>query len=128
MTRILVVDDDEDHMNLFTIILEHVGFKVDSYSDPIEALKEFKPSYYDLAILDYLMPSMNGLELYEILKQSDESIRALILTAIREQLFNYHNKELRDGVLKIIAKPILIPKLLYEIDSILCVKKTNIVA
>ncbi|MFI5405819.1 MAG: response regulator [Nitrososphaerales archaeon] len=129
MTRILVVDDDEDNIKLFTIILEHVGFKVYSYSDPIEALKEFKASYYDLVILDYLMPGMNGLELYKILRQSDESIKALILTASREQLFSSHNEEFRDAVLKIVGKPILIQKLLDEIDSILCcVKKTNIVA
>ena len=60
-----MVDDDEDNIKLFTIILEHVGFKVYSYSDPIEALKEFKASYYDLVILDYLMPGMNGLELLQ---------------------------------------------------------------
>ena len=124
-----MVDDDEDNIKLFTIILEHVGFKVYSYSDPIEALKEFKASYYDLVILDYLMPGMNGLELYKILRQSDESIKALILTASREQLFSSHNEEFRDAVLKIVGKPILIQKLLDEIDSILCcVKKTDIVA
>ncbi len=124
-----MVDDDEDNIKLFTIILEHVGFKVYSYSDPIEALKEFKASYYDLVILDYLMPGMNGLELYKILRQSDESIKALILTASREQLFSSHNEEFRDAVLKIVGKPILIQKLLDEIDSILCcVKKTSIVA
>ena len=124
-----MVDDDEDNIKLFTIILEHVGFKVYSYSDPIEALKEFKASYYDLVILDYLMPGMNGLEWYKILRQSDQSIKALILTASREQLFSSHNEEFRDAVLKIVGKPILIQKLLDEIDSILCcVKKTNIVA
>ncbi len=63
------------------------------------------------------MPNMNGLELYKRLRQSDESIKVLILTASQEKLFNSHNNELQDAVLKIVGKPILIPKLLSEIDS-----------
>ena len=88
MTRILVVDDDNDNLDLFTIVLEHAGFKVNSYSDPVKALEEFRPNNYDLLILDYLMPSFNGLELYKRMKQIDESIKALILTASQEQVFN----------------------------------------
>jgi len=65
VTRILVVDDDNDNLDLFTIVLEHAGFKVNSYSDPVKALEEFWPNNYDLLILDYLMASFNGLELYE---------------------------------------------------------------
>ena len=65
VTRILVVDDDNDNLDLFTIVLEHAGFKVNSYSDPVKALEEFRPNNYDLLILDYLMASFNGLELYE---------------------------------------------------------------
>ena len=76
MTRILVVDDDNDNLDLFTIVLEHAGFKVNSYSDPVKALEEFRPNNYDLLILDYLMPSFNGLELYKRMKQIDESIKA----------------------------------------------------
>ena len=65
VTRILVVDDDNDNLDLFTIVLEHAGFKVNSYSDPVKALEEFRPNNYDPLILDYLMASLNGLELYK---------------------------------------------------------------
>lgn len=127
MTRILVVDDDNDNLDLFTIVLEHVGFKVNSYSDPVKALEEFKPNNYDLLILDYLMPSLNGLELYKRMKQIDESIKALILTASQEQVLIQYNHELRDVILKVVRKPIGIPKLLDEIDSIVRLKKSKVV-
>ena len=65
VTRILVVDDDNDNLDLFTIVTEHAGFKVNSYSDPVKALEEFRPNNYDPLILDYLMASLNGLELYK---------------------------------------------------------------
>lgn len=127
MTRILVVDDDNDNLDLFTIVLEHVGFKVNSYSDPVKALEEFRPNNYDLLILDYLMPSLNGLELYKRMKQIDESIKALILTASQEQVLIQYNHELREVILKVVRKPIGIPKLLDEIDSIVRLKKSKVV-
>ena len=124
MTRVLVVDDDEDNLNLFTIVLEDVGFKVNSYSDPVQVMKEFKTSYHDLLILDYLMPSLNGFELYKRIRQADESIKVLILTASQEQV---HNQELGDMILKVVKKPIAIPKLLDEIDSILRLEKSKVI-
>ena len=127
VTRILVVDDDNDNLDLFTNVLEHAGFKVNSYSDPVKALEEFRPNNYDLLILDYLMPSFNGLELYKRMKQIDESIKALILTATQEQILIQYNPELRDVILKVVRKPIGIPKLLDEIDSIVRLKKSKVV-
>ena len=124
MTRVLVVDDDEDNLNLFTIVLENVGFKVNSYSDPVQVPKEFKTSYHDLLISDYLMPSLNGFELYKRIRQADESIKVLILTASQEQV---HNQELGDMILKVVKKPIAIPKLLDEIDSILRLEKSKVI-
>ena len=127
MTRILVVDDDEDNLKLFTIVLEYAGFKVVSYSDPLEAFKKFKTGYYDLVILDYIMPNLNGFELYERLRQKDESLKILILTASQERLHISHNQELVDMILKVVRKPIGISKLLDEIDSILRLEKTSVV-
>ena len=71
MARILLVDDDKDHLKLFTIVLEEQGHSVDAYHDPDTALSKFKPNYYDLALLDYRMPDLNGLELYGKIKEND---------------------------------------------------------
>ena len=60
MNRILVVDDEPDINMLLMLILEDSGYKVDVYDDPILALSNFQPSYYDLVILDIIMPTMNG--------------------------------------------------------------------
>lgn len=50
--RILVVDDEPDFTLLCSMALEHYGFKVDSFNDPLLALSNFKPDSYDLVILD----------------------------------------------------------------------------
>ena len=40
---------------LFALILEDKGYLVDTYTNPIRALAEFKANYYDMIILDYRM-------------------------------------------------------------------------
>ena len=50
--RILVVDDEPDLTKLCSFALEYHGFKVYTSNDPREALSNYKPSYYDLVILD----------------------------------------------------------------------------
>jgi DNA-binding response OmpR family regulator len=57
----LLVDDEPDITIAFKITLENAGFIVYVYQDPIIALSKFKPSYYDLVILDIKMQKMNGL-------------------------------------------------------------------
>ena len=86
LTRILLVDDDKDHLKLFKMILEREGYSVDAYTDPVTALLNFKPNYYDLAMLDYLMPHLNGLELYRRIREVDSRMKGFIITATHEQL------------------------------------------
>jgi CheY-like chemotaxis protein len=75
--RILLVDDDKDHLKLFTMILENRGYSLDTYSDPAAALLEFKPNYYDLLLLDYRMPNLNGLELFARIRERDPTAKAM---------------------------------------------------
>ena len=63
--RILVVDDEYDIGQSIRIVLNEYGFYVDYFAHPLEALKNFKPNFYDLVILDIKMPKVNGFELYD---------------------------------------------------------------
>jgi DNA-binding NtrC family response regulator len=80
--RILVVDDERDISNSMRLVLNNYGFDVDSFTDASEALKNFKPDFYDLVILDIKMPEINGFELYNKFKSQDVNIKALFLTAL----------------------------------------------
>jgi DNA-binding response OmpR family regulator len=46
--------------DMLKMALEHAGFGVDIFNDPLIALEHFKPNLYDLVILDVMMPTMNG--------------------------------------------------------------------
>jgi DNA-binding response OmpR family regulator len=69
--RILIVDDDPDITFTFKKAFEEanrisggnkVSFHVNTYNDPLLALSEFKPDFYDLMLVDINMPKMNGFD------------------------------------------------------------------
>ncbi|HJU78819.1 MAG TPA: response regulator [Nitrososphaeraceae archaeon] len=59
--KILVVDDEADLTMLSRLTLEDDGFEVDTFNDAQEALLNYRPDYYDLAILDIKMLKMMDL-------------------------------------------------------------------
>jgi two-component system catabolic regulation response regulator CreB/two-component system response regulator ChvI len=65
------------------MVLEENGFKVDSFTDPLLALENFKEQdgMYDMVILDIKMPEMNGFELYRQIKKIDDKAKVCFLTA-----------------------------------------------
>jgi DNA-binding response OmpR family regulator len=68
--NILLIDDEFDITLTLKGILEGAGFKVDSYSDPLLALNNYKINFYDLVILDIRMPKMDKFQLYTKISKS----------------------------------------------------------
>ena len=79
--NILLVDDEHDIILALKYILEGHGFKIDTFNDPITALKSYKTNFYDLVILDIKMPKMDGFELYTKLREKDPKVKICFFTA-----------------------------------------------
>ena len=88
--RILLVDDEVDITTVFTLALADNGFEVDAFNDPIQALSGFRSGSYDLALIDYKMPNMNGFELYREIRKIDERVKVCFITA-----FEVYHEELK---------------------------------
>ena len=118
--KILIVDDEPDITSTFDMILEMNGFEVDSYSDPLLALSNFKPDMYGLALLDIRMPKMNGFELYKKMKKIDNKIEACFITAFEDyrEEFKESFPELEEAKY-FIRKPKAIEDLVKHVATIL---------
>jgi DNA-binding response OmpR family regulator len=116
--NILIVDDDEDLTNLFKTFLEYDGYKVDAFTDPIDALYSFRKNVYDLALLDLKMPKMNGLILSQKFKNIDPTLLFCFITKNKE--FIEHIKRYNLDIEKIVIyKPIWLNELRTKVYTLL---------
>jgi two-component system, OmpR family, response regulator len=83
MSRILVVDDDPHICELVRLFLERDGFDVIEASDGVEALSKLDSVKADLAVIDVMMPNMDGWQLCRELRATFD-IPILMLTAKAE--------------------------------------------
>jgi two-component system, NtrC family, response regulator HydG len=79
-TSILVVDDDRDTCASLADILSDLGYIVDTAHEGFTALELSEQNPYRLALLDYKMPGMNGVELYGHLKQVQAETVGVLVT------------------------------------------------
>jgi two-component system, OmpR family, response regulator ChvI len=93
--RVLIVDDEPDLTLSLKMTLEENGLKVNSFTDPLSALENYKEEagMYDLLILDMKMPQMNGFELYRQIRKIDDKVKVCFLTA-GEMDYEQFGKEL----------------------------------
>lgn len=78
--RILLVDDEPEILRLLTRRLRRKGCEVASASDGGQALALLQQGPFDMAILDFLMPRMNGLDLAAQCCQRRPELKILMLT------------------------------------------------
>ncbi|MFL6316779.1 MAG: response regulator [Nitrososphaeraceae archaeon] len=118
--RIMIVDDEPDVISVLKIVLEENGFEVDSFIDPIAALKNYRTGLYDLLILDIKMPKMDGFELHDEIKKIDDKAKVCFLTASEM----YYKKSRREKYCSLdkdlfIQKPIANEDLVAELNKML---------
>jgi len=115
MVRILLVDDEQDILTSIKKGLTANGFEVDAYDNPQQALEEFRPHTYDLAIFDFKMPQMTGLELYHEIKKIQSDIRVNFMTAFDMNFSSIESVLVDLDVKCFIQKPTTIAKITDQI-------------
>lgn len=123
--RILIIDDDQDINNLFKLFLEHDGYKVNAYTDPVDVLYAFRKNTIDLVLLDLKMPKMSGMLLYQKLRKIDPNLLFCFITADKEYI-QYLKKSIAEIEKVVIYKPILLNDLRSKINSLLSEKKSKL--
>jgi DNA-binding response OmpR family regulator len=80
--RILVVDDNPDIVFTLRVGLESdPAMQVFSFDNPVTALVEFKPNFYDLLLIDVNMPLLDGFQLAQNLVRRDLNVRICFMTS-----------------------------------------------
>jgi CheY-like chemotaxis protein len=117
--RILLVDDEPDVCMVYQIVLEDAGFECISYTDPVKALQEFRPKYYDLILLDIKMPILNGFELCKKIIELDRTVHIVFITASEEYYEKFRSQHFPElGKINYIQKPVSNDELVRIVNTI----------
>lgn len=89
LKKVLIIDDDPDITLAFKLGLDSYyyyenkrRFEVYIYNNPLVALSEFKPNFYDLLLTDVNMPHINGFELSQEILELDSNIKVCYMSAV----------------------------------------------
>jgi two-component system response regulator HydG len=116
-TRLLIVDDDQDTCANLSDILGDLGFAVDIAYRGQQALDLVKRRAYQLTLLDYKLPCMTGVELFQRIRQIDNRVAGLLVTAFASR--ETEAEALSAGLRHVVNKPVDMPKFLPLIEQAL---------
>jgi two-component system, cell cycle response regulator len=121
-TRILIVDDHEDNVEVIRARLEASGYQIESAADGIEALDRVRQSPPDLILLDVMMPHIDGIEVARRIK-ADESLPFIpIIMQTALDTVQHKVEGLGAGADDYVTKPINFAELEARVKSMLRIK------
>ena len=117
MFHILVVDDDKNTRRLIQAVLEAENYSVTTAANGEEALAAMEHDVFDLVVLDIMMPKMDGYTFTELLRESNNDLPILMVSA--KQLPADRHKAFLVGTDDYITKPIDETEMLLRIKALL---------
>ena len=104
--KILMADDDQDCLELFSFMLKKAGYEVITVSSGLEALEKLDDITPDLVILDVMMNEMDGFTALKNIKRYDETkdIPVIILTNYPKMENAFRSENVDDYILKVTDK------------------------
>lgn len=116
-TSILLVEDEENLHEALRLNLELEGYDVTSAYDGAAALKAIQAEYFDLIILDVMLPEMDGINVTETVRISNNEVPILILSAKNSSADRVLG--LKKGADDYLAKPFNLEELLLRVHKLI---------
>lgn len=113
--KVLIVDDEKDFLDIMAERVRAHGMDVSTTISAEDALQMIEAESYDVVIMDFMMPAMNGFKALKLLKQKNAAIQIILLTG------NVPSEVIREakklGALDVIEKPADLKTLIKKIKQ-----------
>jgi len=124
-TRILLVEDELNIRKLIKLNLEAEGYEVIVATNGREALNKFSEAYYDLIILDLMLPLLNGIDVLEAVRIKNSKIPVIITSA--KDTSTDRILGLKKGADDYLIKPFELEELILRIQKLLARSQDDLV-
>lgn len=113
--NVLVVDDEEQFLDVFSKRLEGRGLKIDTATSGEEAVKHAKERDFDAIVLDLVMPGLGGIETLKRLREENPDLQIIVLTG--HATVEKGVEAIKAGAVDFMEKPVDINKLMEKIGE-----------
>lgn len=114
---ILLVEDEENLQEALKLNLELEGYELSVASDGAEALRKVEQEYFDLLILDIMLPEIDGISVCETIRLKNNTLPILMLSARSSSADRVLG--LKKGADDYLTKPFNLEELLLRIDKLI---------
>lgn len=117
MSRILVIDDENNIRLMMRLALQAAHYEVETASDGLEGLGKFAADNFDLVLLDQRMPGIDGLDVLREMKQRDSSARVIMISAFGT--IDLATEAIKAGAVDFLRKPFTTEVLRASVEAAL---------
>lgn len=119
MTKILIIEDNEINMRLFSDLLKTKSYQVYECTEGAKALEMTKQLKPDLILMDIQLPDVDGLTATKMIRQTPAVAKTKIIAVTAFAMDGDAERILASGVDGYISKPIAIPAFFKTVEDIL---------
>ena len=113
--KVLLVDDEVDFLDIMAERMRGRGIDVATTTSAENAISLVEKEHYDVVIMDFMMPAMNGFNALKLLKKKNADVQIILMTGnVPAELVREAKKI---GALDVIAKPADLKKLIEKIKK-----------
>ena len=121
--RILLIDDDKNIRQTLSIVLQEEGYFVDTAENGKEAVEKSYANFYNLAIVDWRLPDVDGTILITQLKETTPKMAKIMLTGYPSM--NNAIEAVNQHADAFLVKPVAVEELLKKIRELLILQEEN---
>lgn len=85
MEKVLIIEDEKSIQRMIEYDLKQLGYDVESALDGLEGYEMASKTYYDVILLDLMLPSMNGMDICKKLREDNNESYIIMLTALDDE-------------------------------------------
>lgn len=123
--KVLSVDDNHNNLRMIEVFVKAMKLEVDSFVSPKRGLAAAEDHAYDLVVVDYMMPGIDGIEFIRRFRDIDHNTPIVMVTAVGDKQ-KVQIEALKAGANDFISKPINFAVFSGRIRNLLKLKKAHI--
>lgn len=113
--KVLIVDDEKDFLDIIAERIGARGMDVSTASSAEDALKLIEEESYDVVVMDFMMPALDGFKALKLMKTKQPEVQIILLTG--NVLDAQRNEAKALGALDVIEKPPDLQDLIQKIKN-----------